>query len=462
MVADLDPGHVFREQAELVAIHLHEVLVVTCLEKHAGLVGERGIEDDIHAIGLSHGGDGPRFTVIEGHGHLVLLDHLEAACHDLVEPVQIQAMGRRDNRQQIVYIVSEEHRLGHLICRYVGHFGRLFCGFGFRVFDDFVGHPMTVQVCLDGRCHAHLLSSVARLYLCTTPLKYSWPSAKASFHSIMGKMKQKKRRKNDAAAQADRHRLYELSVQCAEAEVDFVEQTFEEIRGRKARHLREDFCGTANVCCEWVRRSGRNTAVGVDLDAEVLDWGRHNRLAELNDKQRARVALIQGNVLNAENQPVDMLLAMNFSYWLFKERSDLLRYFKVARNNLVDDGIMFLDAYGGYDSFREIDEEREIDDGGEGFTYIWDQDRFNPIDNNLICHIHFAFPDGSVMEQAFSYDWRLYTLPEIRDLLDEAGFSKVTVYWQGWDENGEASGEFYPAEEADADAGWICYLVAEK
>ncbi len=278
----------------------------------------------------------------------------------------------------------------------------------------------------------------------------------------MGRIKQKKRKKPDMAATADRHRLYELSVQCAESEVDFVEQTFQELRGRKPRHLREDFCGTANVCCEWVRRRARNTAVGVDLDGEVLDWGRRHHVAGLDDRQRARVALIQDNVLSADTPPVDMILAMNFSYWLFKERDDLLRYFRVAREHLVEDGILFLDAYGGYDSFREIDEEREIDDGDEGFTYIWDQERFNPVNNNLICHIHFAFPDGSVMERAFSYDWRLYTLPEIRDLLREAGFSKTTVYWQGWDEDGEPSGDFYPTEEADADAGWICYLAAER
>ena len=271
-----------------------------------------------------------------------------------------------------------------------------------------------------------------------------------------------RKQKADMASQADRHRLYELAVQCAEAEVDFVIDTFRELRGRKPLHLREDFCGTANVCCEWVRRGARHTAVGVDLDGEVLDWGRRHRLSALTERQRSRVALLQDDVLDAQTRPTDVVLAMNFSYWLFKQRSDLLRYFRSVHNNLVDDGIFFLDAYGGYDAFREIDEEREIDDGGEGFTYIWDQDHFNPVDNNLVCHIHFAFPDGSVMERAFTYDWRLYTLPEIRDLLDEAGFSRTTVYWQGWDEDGEASGEFYPTETADADAGWICYLVAEK
>ena len=275
-------------------------------------------------------------------------------------------------------------------------------------------------------------------------------------------MKDKKKRRQKMADSADRHRLYELAVQCAEAEVDFVADTFKQLRKRPMRALREDFCGTANVCCEWVSRDSKNTAVGVDLDGEVLAWGREHRLAPLSDKQRARVALIQDNVLSAKTQPVDALLAMNFSYWLFKDRKDLLAYFKKARRNLVDDGIMFLDAYGGYDSFREVDEEREIDDDAEGFTYIWDQASFNPINNNLVCHIHFAFPDGSEMNEAFTYDWRLYTLPEIRDLLEEAGFSKVTIYWQGWDDDGEASGEFYPAEDADADAGWICYIVAEK
>jgi len=274
-------------------------------------------------------------------------------------------------------------------------------------------------------------------------------------------MKSKKKRRSMADL-ADRHRLYELSVQCAEAEVDFVEETFRKLRGREALTVREDFCGTANVCCEWVRRNQQNSAIGVDLDPEVLAWGRDNQLAALDKAGRSRVKLLEDDVLRADTPKVDALLAMNFSYWLLRERAQLLEYFKSARAHLVEDGVMFLDAYGGYDSFREIDEEREIEDGGDGFTYIWDQARFNPVNNHVECHIHFAFPDGSVMENAFSYYWRMYTLPEIRDILLEAGFGRVTVYWQGWDEDGEADGEFYPAEEADADAGWVCYIAAEK
>ena len=272
--------------------------------------------------------------------------------------------------------------------------------------------------------------------------------------------KKKKRQLSTQADRADRHRLYELSVQYAASEIEFMDDTFKTLRKRRAKLLREDFCGTANVCCEWVSQRKSNRAIGVDIDSEVLDWGANNNLPRLSSSQRERISLLQGNVLTTETESPEIVSAMNFSYWLFKERGQLKRYFTRVLETLADDGIFFLDAYGGYDSFREIEEEREIED--EDFTYIWEQAKYNPIDNGLICHIHFAFPDGSRMERAFSYDWRLWTLPEVRELLEEVGFRNVTIYWQGWDEDGEPDGIFEPAEEAEADAGWICYLSAEK
>ena len=87
----------------------------------------------------------------------------------------------------------------------------------------------------------------------------------------------------------------------------------------------------------------------------------------------------------------------------------------------------------------------------------------NPIDGNMRCHIHFGFPDGSKLKQAFSYEWRLWGLPELRELLDEAGFSKVTVYWEGnAPKTGEGTNIYTPATVGDADPGWVCFLVAEK
>ena len=135
-------------------------------------------------------------------------------------------------------------------------------------------------------------------------------------------------------------------------------------------------------------------------------------------------------MLEAQTEAVDIVSAMNFSYWLLKDRKTLLKYFEAVQRSLTDEGIFFLDAYGGYDSHREIDEEREIDDDGDGFTYIWEQAAFDPITHRMECHIHFGFPDGSELRNAFNYEWRLWSVPEVRDLLLEAkrhGFSDSQI-----------------------------------
>ncbi len=266
-------------------------------------------------------------------------------------------------------------------------------------------------------------------------------------------------RRKTQALQADRHELYQASVQDTEAEIDFVESTWSELRDRPAELLREDFCGTANTACEWVRRDPLHFAIGIDLDPEVLEWGHLHNLESLDDDQYARIRLLQTDVARCTTEAADIVLAMNFSYYLFMTRAEMLRYFRNVRDGLVGDGLFILDAYGGYDAPREIEEERECD----GFTYIWEQASFNPIDGAMTCHIHFAFPDKSRMDRAFTYCWRLWTLPEIRELLDEAGFRDVTVYWEGTDEEtNEGNGIYTPAEVGDADPGWICYIVAQR
>ena len=275
----------------------------------------------------------------------------------------------------------------------------------------------------------------------------------------MGKNRKKKARNKGTtqADYADKHILYETSVQCVEAEIDFVDQTFEKLRKRSARVLREDFCGTTNSSCEWVRRRSSNVAWSVDLDPDVLDWGRKNHIRKLKPEQQKRLNVVNANVLDCGITETDVVLAMNFSYWIFKERKLMLQYFRSVYDSLVKDGIFMLDFFGGYEAFREMEESTEH----EGFTYVWDQAHYNPITGHATFHIHFHFDDGSMLENAFTYDWRIWTLPEIREVLREAGF-KETVYWEGTDEEGEGNGEYSPSEEGDADAGWIAYIVAEK
>ena len=265
------------------------------------------------------------------------------------------------------------------------------------------------------------------------------------------------------ADSADRHLLYQQSVQDVTSEIDFIERTWADLRRRPADLLREDFCGTANTACEWVSRDESHHAVGVDLDTEVLDWGRLHKLSELDPGQSERIELLHEDVLQARPGLADIILAMNFSYYLFLKRDDLREYFENALDGLVSDGILFLDAYGGYEAPMVLTEPRECqDEAGNEFTYIWDQAEFNPINSCMTCHIHFEFPDKSRLENAFSYHWRLWTLPEIREILYEAGFSKVDIYWEGTDEEtNEGDGIYTPSETGDADPGWVCYIVAQ-
>lgn len=265
-------------------------------------------------------------------------------------------------------------------------------------------------------------------------------------------------KKPKLADRADRHKLYEQAVQDADTEVEFLKDTFQSVRGRAARSLREDFCGTATVACKWAAANWRHTAIGVDLDPEVLDWGRKNNLAKLPEEAQQRVQLIQGNVLESPGRNLDIVTAMNFSYWIFKDRASLLRYFCSARAALAEDGLFLIDVYGGSDAYETMNETRKVN----GFTYVWEQAEYDPISGHATCHIHFKFKDGSRLRRAFSYHWRLWSLPEIRELLEEAGFSNITVLWQGTDEEtGEGNGEFLPVEQGENDPAWIAYVQAE-
>lgn len=272
------------------------------------------------------------------------------------------------------------------------------------------------------------------------------------------------------AASADRHLLYQAAVQSVEPEIDFVDRIFKKLRGRPATRLREDFCGTGNTSCEWVRRRKENVAVGLDIDGPTLEWGRRHNVGVLKADQQDRVHLLERNVLEpGDAVRMDCVLAMNFSYWILQERATLKRYFQSVLASLADGGLLFCDFYGGSEAMTVCTEKRKCVLEGHGkFTYVWDQARYNPITGDMQCYIHFEFPDGSEKRRAFSYRWRLWTLPEIVDLLKESGFSNVTVYWEGdevdakGEKTGEGNGVFRPATNGEPCPAFICYIVCEK
>ena len=258
---------------------------------------------------------------------------------------------------------------------------------------------------------------------------------------------------------SDIHELYELSVQDPDNEVDIIKQIWEEQRGGTCRSIREDFCGTAAVAIRWVREQDEHTAIGVDFDADVLNWARSKAAEQLDPSQTSRLTLLKGDVLSTTTDLSDCLLAHNFSYYIFKQRSQVIAYFRTVLGEINDKGLFILDAYGGSDSFVEMEEERDMD----GFTYVWDQHKYDPVTGDVVNYIHFRFPDGTRIDHAFTYEWRLWTIPEIREMLLEAGFEKAVVYWEGTDEETEeGNGVWEAVQHGEACEGWIAYVVGVK
>ncbi|MGB7345019.1 MAG: hypothetical protein WBD20_12465 [Pirellulaceae bacterium] len=274
----------------------------------------------------------------------------------------------------------------------------------------------------------------------------------------------KKSAKSTMADKADKFKLYEKSVQTPDHEVEFFAQAYRDFNQNTPISLREDFCGTYAVCCEWVKSDKRRTALGVDLCGETLQWGHDNNLAKLNPEQKQRVRLIEQDVRKRNKPTVDVLAAQNFSFWIFKTRAEVIEYFKVARSNLKEDGIMVMDMMGGGECFSEgFVDKRTIKKGKRGFDYRWTQISFNPITADASFSISFKFPDGSKLKHAFEYHWRFWSIPEVREMLTEAGFSESRVYWEiDEDEDPDREGQWEQREVAPSDPSWICYLVAKK
>jgi hypothetical protein len=263
----------------------------------------------------------------------------------------------------------------------------------------------------------------------------------------------------------DLHHLYEASVQGVETDLDFATRVFRTKHKRKPTDLREDFCGTAALACEWVSRSPTHRAWGVDIDQPTLDWGVAHHLPTL-EKKAEQLTLLCEDVLTVKTPPVDLVMALNFSYCVFKTRNLLRSYFKHVHESLRTDGLFVLDIYGGTEAVAAKLEPRKVaahtaSDGTRvpAFTYIWDQAEYNVIDHHVMNYIHFKLPGLGKIEKAFTYDWRLWTLPELQELLLEAGFNSAEIYLHGWTKDGESDDIYRKRKTYENALGWVAYIV---
>ncbi len=256
----------------------------------------------------------------------------------------------------------------------------------------------------------------------------------------------------------DKYEFYQRAVQSPDVDALFLDRVYRELRNKSAKAMREDFCAAFALCCHWAGLSETKLAYGVDLDPEPLDYGRKNYLSLLAPDIQKRVHVLQTDVLNPELPEADIIAALNFSYFAFKDRSTLKNYIANCHRTLAADGILVFDCFGGPACMEPNEHETEYDD----FSYFWDQDSYDPITNEAKFAIHFKPRGQKKITDAFTYDWRLWSLPELSDLMKECGFKKVNFYWEGTDEDGDGDGEYTKVEQGEICESWVAYIIGEK
>ena len=253
-------------------------------------------------------------------------------------------------------------------------------------------------------------------------------------------------------------KLYLQAVQHPENEVFHLSRINKMFRKKPIRFFKEDFCSFAANSCEWLKFHPKSTAVGVDLDERALDFAHKYAQETLTPKLRQRLILLKRNVLASISYRFDLICALNFSYNIFKRREDLKLYFKQTHRSLEKSGLFVLDVMGGFDCLKPHKQVRKI---SSQLTYTWECLDYNILNAHTHYRINFRHK-GKLFQNVFTYDWRLWSLPELVDLLKETGFNRVEILWEKENANGQGTGKYYvPQHEENIDV-WICYLVAQK
>ena len=205
----------------------------------------------------------------------------------------------------------------------------------------------------------------------------------------------------------DRWTLYEHCVQSPRDACDLLLRA----HGGAPRRLLEDFAGSAAIAREWTRRGG--TAVALDLDGEALGRA-SDEVSAVRADAMERAPFAEGSF--------DVVHAGNFSLGYLRERATLLAYLRERRRLLAGGGVRVVST--------------------------WEHRRADPVTALVENVLHFRVErDGELVARhpdAFTYRWRLWSLPELRDLALEAGSRACDVF-------PDASGPLAPGAALDPD-----------
>jgi SAM-dependent methyltransferase len=241
----------------------------------------------------------------------------------------------------------------------------------------------------------------------------------------------------------DRHALYELCAQNPARDARMLRA----LHAGEPRVLGEDFSGTGAISRAWAGLFPGARAVAVDHDPEVL--------------ARARgapgVKAVCADVMRVRER-VDVIGVLNFSICELHDRARLVAYLAHARARLRRAGVFVADIYDGSDAFATGVVSQRVRLPGRGparfVRYQWEQRHADPTTGRVVNAMHFTLPPTASrprerLQDAFVYDWRLWSVPELRDAMAEAGYAATEVFARTADAT-DADGNLYASPVQDA------------
>lgn len=249
------------------------------------------------------------------------------------------------------------------------------------------------------------------------------------------------------------HDLYEAAVQDPKQEVDTILHLCEEMHFKPQR-LGEDFCARAKLCSEWVRRDKSYEAIGIDID-DYLVKSANVRFGVEGVEHRATAMARDVLAYSDDFKPVDLVHAGNFSWFYMLTRDELYRYLRSVKSRLRPGGVFMLDHFGGYGT--ACDGRADSKKSGEWLPitgipgyFRFECLHFNPATHYCVYTIDFLMDDGSHKLGAFTYHWRHWSLPEIREAMHEVGFYNIRTFFDVSEEDEDSRYEEvehpYPSE----------------
>lgn len=271
--------------------------------------------------------------------------------------------------------------------------------------------------------------------------------------------------------------LYRWAVQDPETHAAVLRIMHARLRpGRVPLVHREDFAGTSAESVAWVALGRGRRAVAVDLDGRTLAWARARAQRLLGDRA-GDISFVEADVMRTgpgDAGPADLISVLNFSICYLRTQEALRAYAAHAARCLAPGGLLVLNLFGGPGATRPcVDRHRVVprprlpgEHASPPFDYVWEQRSWDPASRTIDCRIHFDAPDPAdpartvPVRDAFRYDWRLWTIPELAEALRAAGLDLVQVWRHTVDDAGRVFLGPVDPRVLDGLDRWCAYIVA--